>query len=143
MRPEETPGGATERTDLSDLVRDRMAELGLGLRTLADRTTDPESPDAGPQWKRQSLGNLVNNALSKAPTAAQLRGLAVGLELATSVVQRAASAQYFGYVSEVWDGGGKRRLFLARLEELDEERLDELDELAKFVLKRRGGSTTN
>ena len=141
MRPEETPEGATERADLSDLVRGRMEELGLGLRTLADRTIDPEDPDAGPQWKRGSLSNLAKNVGVKAPTASQLRGLAAGLELREAVLQRAASAQFFGHVSEVWDGGGKRRLFLARLEELDDEGLDELDELAKIVLKRRGGST--
>ncbi len=134
MSAEET----TERTDLSDLVRNRMGELGLGLRTLADLTVDPEDPDAGPLYKRGTLDNLTKGHGVKAPTEGQLRALAAALQLPPVALQRAASAQFFGLISERWSERGALRLLVARAEELNEEELSELDELAQIVMRRRG-----
>lgn len=129
----------TERTDLSDLVRDRMAELGKGVRTIADATIDPESPDAGPQYKRGTLDNLINNRGVKPPSEPQLRGLQVALGLPLVALQRAASAQYFGLVSERWNETAAQRLFLARIEDFSDQQIAELNELADIVLRRSGG----
>lgn len=129
----------TERTELSDLVRDRMAELGKGVRTIADATIDPDDPGAGPQYKRGTLDNLINNRGVKPPTEAQLRGLQVALGLPLVALQRAASAQFFGYVSERWSGRAPQRLFLARIEDFSDQQIAELDELAQIVLRRTGG----
>ncbi|AYA18624.1 transcriptional regulator [Streptomyces alfalfae] len=137
MSAEETVEQA-ERADLSDLVRDRMAELGKGVRTIADATVDPENPDAGPQYKRGTLDNLINNRGVKPPTEAQLRGLQAALDVPLVALQRAASAQFFGYVSERWGGGAKHRLFIARIEEFSERELDKLDQMADIMLRRDG-----
>ncbi|MFF3497428.1 XRE family transcriptional regulator [Streptomyces sp. NPDC002795] len=133
MAAEET----TRRTDLSDLVRDQMKERGLGYRTLAEAAIDPEHPELGPLYTKSTIENLIKNRGVKAPTEGQLRALAAALHLPVSALQRAASAQFFGHVSERWDVEGKRRLFLARIEGIDEEELDELDELAQILLRRR------
>jgi hypothetical protein len=135
MAAEDTAEG-TKRTDLSDLVRDRMKQMGKGVRTIADATIDPENPGAGPQYKRGTLDNLINNRGVKPPTEAQLHGLEAALNVPLVALQRAASAQYFGLVSERWNGRARQRLFVARIEEFDDQQLDELDELAEIVLRR-------
>ncbi|MFF9894908.1 hypothetical protein [Streptomyces longispororuber] len=132
-----TTEGFTMRTDLSDLVRDRMEELGLSYRTLADACVDPKHPENGPLWKRSTLENLAKGRGVKAPTDAQLRALHAGLDYPLLAIQRAAAAQFFGLVSERWTGSEDVRLLLARIDELDEAGVAELDELAQIVLKRR------
>lgn len=127
----------TKRTDLSDLVRTRMEENGQSLRTLAGACIDPEQPDAGPQWTRGTLDNLTR-ALTKAPTRAQLRALAAGLNLPRLAVRRAAAAQYFE-MTEHWSEirGTRTRVLIANIEELDEEDVQEVAELADVVIRRR------
>ncbi|OII66163.1 hypothetical protein BJP40_00900 [Streptomyces sp. CC53] len=90
------------RTDLEDLVRERLAELAISIRTLAARTIDTNAelqPEAerrtGPMWNRGTLQNLLNGVKAKAPTPAELRGLAAGLELPLRAVQDAAIGQWF------------------------------------------------
>jgi len=127
-----------ERTDLSDLVRDRMEEVGLSFRTLADACIDPEDRDAGPLYKRGTIENLTKARSVKAPTEGQLRALSVALSLPLLAVQQAAAAQFFGMVSERWTDRRDARVLVARIDELDEEGVAELDELAQIVLRRRG-----
>lgn len=90
------------RTDLADLVRERMAELGISIRTLATRTVDPHpelQPEGerktGPLWARTTLQDLLNGAKTKAPTPAELRALAHGLECSVTRVSDAAVGQFF------------------------------------------------
>ncbi|MEV0441868.1 XRE family transcriptional regulator [Streptomyces spectabilis] len=128
---------AAPRTDLADLVRRRAQELGLSYRTLVEAAVDPENPDEGPQWSKGTLENLVNKRAIKAPTERQLRAMAAGLQLPLLVVQRAAAAQYFGMVAEHWDGTHEARVLISRIHELDERELQQLDELAQIVLRRR------
>jgi hypothetical protein len=89
------------RTDLSDLVRARRAELSLSLRKFVERCIDPEDPEGGPLWKIGPLSRLEKNLSIEAPTAPALRALAEGLRLAPGVVQAAAAAQFFG-IDPVW-----------------------------------------
>ncbi len=96
------PASPKRRTDLEDLVRARIAELGISIRELATRTADPnpelqseEERKEGPMWNRGTLQNLLAGAKAKAPTPAEIRGLAAGLELPTRRVSDAAIGQYF------------------------------------------------
>lgn len=122
---------------LSDLTRKRMEELGIGYRALADACIDPQHPENGSLWKRGTVENLAKSRGVKAPNDAQLRALAAGLRLPVLAVQQAAAAQFFGMVSERWSQSEDVRVLLARIDELDEEGVAELDELAQIVLKRR------
>lgn len=132
MNAEET----MRRTDLADLVRTRMDELGLGLRTLASACVDPKHPDNGPLWTRGTLENLAKGRVIKAPSEEQLRALAAGLRLPEQAVKRAGGAQFMG-ITEHWSGDHRTRVLIARLEELDEEGIEEVDELAQIVFRRR------
>lgn len=125
-----------ERTQLSDLVRARMDEIGLGFRTLADACIDRAHPENGPLWKHSTIENLVKGRVTRSPSEADLRALAVGLDLPFSVVQRAAGAQFLG-ITEHWDKGYSTRVLVAQIEELDEEEVEEVAELAQFVFRRR------
>lgn len=86
----------TERTDLADLVRDRMAANNISLRTLAAAAIDPEDPQAGPLWTRSTLANLLVGGRVKPPRVPELRALAAGIALPLRSVQDAAAAQFFG-----------------------------------------------
>lgn len=132
MTAEET----MRRTDLGDLVRTRMDQLGLGLRTLAAACVDPEHPEAGPVWTRGTLENLTKGRVIKGPTERQLIALANAVKLPEMVVKRAAGAQFMG-ITERWNDRHDTRVLIARIEELDEEGVEELDELAQIVLRRR------
>ncbi|MDR3082504.1 MAG: helix-turn-helix domain-containing protein [Streptomyces sp.] len=133
-RSEGPPG----RADLSELVRNRMDELGLSFRAVADASANPDHPDEGPAWKRGTLENLVKGRTVKAPSETQLQALADALRVPLLAVQRAASAQFFGYVAERWSDDHQTRVFVARVDELDGDELAELDELAQIILRRRG-----
>ncbi|MFF2640351.1 XRE family transcriptional regulator [Streptomyces niveus] len=91
----------TDRTELSDLVRDRRAELGLSLRGLADRCVDPKGREAGPLWKFGALGRLEKRQPVIPPQLPELRALAVGLDLPLEQVKEAAGSQFFG-IDTVW-----------------------------------------
>ncbi|MDX3314717.1 XRE family transcriptional regulator [Streptomyces sp. ME08-AFT2] len=132
MNAEET----MRRTDLADLVRTRMEELGLGLRSLASACLDPQRPEDGPLWTRGTLENLTKGRVIKAPSEEQLRALAAGLRLPEQVVKRAGGAQFMG-ITEHWNGDHRTRVLIARIEELDEEGVEEVDELAQIVFRRR------
>ncbi|MFE6689617.1 XRE family transcriptional regulator [Streptomyces sp. NPDC057743] len=106
-----------QRTDLSDLVRDRRAELKVGLRTLADRCADPET---GEQLKVGWLHRLETREPVIPPQLPGLRALAAGLELPLPIVQEAAGAQFMGIVSEVWSEDEDARALVAYLGEMSE-----------------------
>jgi hypothetical protein len=99
---------STGRADLSDLVRARIEELGISVRSLADAAIDPENPEGEPLWKRGTLDNLLKGNVVKAPTLPQLRALAAGLRLPLGRVQEAAGAQWFG-IDTVWSEGAEVR----------------------------------
>ncbi|MFJ6748300.1 XRE family transcriptional regulator [Streptomyces sp. NPDC091266] len=105
------------RTDLSDLVRKRRAQLRLSLRALAARCVDPEDPDAGPIWTHATIGNLESKTI-KAPGVPELRALSVGLDLPLSLLQEAAGAQFFG-IDTVWSADRETRTMVHDYWELD------------------------
>lgn len=108
------------RTDFTDLVRARMADLNLGSRTLAAACIDPEDPDAGPLWTRSTLDNLLNGRRIKPPEFPQLRALAVGLQVHITLVQEAAGSQFLG-IDSVWSQDGKARALVLGFREMTPE----------------------
>ncbi|MFC8365573.1 hypothetical protein ACFUIY_37595 [Streptomyces griseorubiginosus] len=106
-----------ERTDLSDLVRQRKEELGLSFRALADACVDPERPEKGALWGRSTLDTLTKGGQIKPPTAEKLRALAAGLRLPLSEVREAAGGQYWG-VDTLRTEDRKVRAFIRNFEEL-------------------------
>lgn len=89
------------RTDLSDLVRTRRAELGLSLRVLASRCINPDAPEAGPVVDHNWIDRLEKNRLQQVPDYARLAGLRAGLQVPLSLVQEAAGSQFWR-VDTVW-----------------------------------------
>lgn len=108
-----------ERTDLADLVRAQMAELGIGLRPLAAASIDPEDPASGPLWTRGTLSNLLAGERVKAPRLPELRALSAALRLPLRAVQDAAGAQFFG-IDTVYAEDQQTRVLLQHFDQLSE-----------------------
>ncbi|WP_063756107.1 hypothetical protein [Streptomyces sp. NRRL B-24720] len=114
------PGG---RAQLRDLVRDRKATLGLSFEKLAVRCVDPES---GAQTIKSSwLHRLATDLSVQAPDLAQLRGLAVGLQVPLYRVQDAAGAEFFG-IDTVWSASGEARALVERADRMTPEQREQL-----------------
>ncbi|MFJ3794993.1 hypothetical protein ACIPSJ_01755 [Streptomyces sp. NPDC090088] len=95
---------ATGRTDLSELLGTRKEELGLSYRELEAACIDPAHPEAGVQYKRGTLENLIKAVPgTKAPTYSQLHALQAAFRLPLPLLQDAAAAQFFG-LDAVRDG---------------------------------------
>ncbi len=108
------------RTDLSDLVRDRRAELRLSLRALAQRTADPET--GVPVIKPSTLENLEKNSprMTWVPRVPELKALARALECPLARVRDAAGAQFFG-IDSLRDQSGEVKAMVAHAESLSPE----------------------
>ena len=97
---------AKERTDLSDLVAQRRARLGLSLRDAADLCIDPETGIV--EWKFGQLSRLEKGEPVIPPQLPQLRALAAGLRMELEDLQLAAGKQFFGIdVVEVQEVQGR------------------------------------
>lgn len=109
-----------KRTDLSDLVVERMDELGVSFRGLEAECIDPEAPGNAPLWKRGTLENLAKGRPVKAPDIPQLRALAAGLQVHISVVQEAAGSQFLG-IDTIWSQDKQARTFVRGFREMSPE----------------------
>ncbi|MEV1006102.1 XRE family transcriptional regulator [Streptomyces sp. NPDC049881] len=108
----------TERADLSRLVRERRADLGLSLAALEERAVDPVTGTrAKTGWTHRLEGEAPNLL---APTLAQLRALAAGLSLPLGTLQAAAGSQWFG-LDTLWSPTGNVRALAERADELPPE----------------------
>ncbi|MEU0761630.1 XRE family transcriptional regulator [Streptomyces microflavus] len=116
-----------QRTQLSNLVRNRRAELGISLRQLEERAVDPAS---GVQAKFGWISKLENGRPTEAPSEEVLLALAVGLQLPARVVQEAAAAQYLG-MTEIRTQSEAARLLVARVEEMTDDDLAQLAAIAE------------
>lgn len=108
------------RTQLSDLVRSRRAEMGLSLRGLEARCVDPENSSAGPQLKYSWIDRLEKHAPVIPPQLPELRALAAGLQLPLRMVQEAAGAQFLG-IDALWSPSGDVRALVQHVESLSED----------------------
>ncbi|MFH8717292.1 XRE family transcriptional regulator [Streptomyces zaomyceticus] len=123
MATEDRPTVPTGRTDLSDLVRDRRAELRLSLRGLEARTVDPATGE--PLCKYSWINKLEKVLAIDAPSFPQLKALATALELPLGKVQDAAGAQFFG-IETVWSASGEARALAARADRMTPEQREQL-----------------
>jgi hypothetical protein len=108
------------RTDLSDLVRERLDLLKLSYRAGEALSVDPEGREAGLLWKRQTLENFAKRQRIKAPTPGQLRALAVMLQVPLRTVQDAAASQFFE-MDTIWNDDGDARLVAHKYAEMSDE----------------------
>lgn len=129
----------TRRTDFSDLVRERRAELGISLRELEARSVDP-APEEGVEPERAKFGwiSKVEKGLSvDTPSPGLCRALAEGLRLPPQVVKAAAAAQFLEMDPFVWSEDRTTRVLAARIEEMTAEERRQLAEIAETFARRR------
>lgn len=129
----------TTRTDLSDLVRVRRAELGLSLETVAAATVDSDSGErlVEADW----LDRLERAALDPSgyPEYPQLDALVDALNLDPAQVQEAAGVQFMD-VHTIWsDDGQVRGLVEGELTPEDAAKMQELMRLYRKARPRRDG----
>lgn len=121
---------------LSDLVRERRAELGLSLRALADRCIDPQT--GVQELKFGWIDKLERGMPVIPPQVPALRALAAGLSLPLQRIQDEAAAQFLGIErSAEWSADGSVRAVVARMNELSPAEREELAALAEFYAQRR------
>lgn len=123
-------------TPLSDLLRDRRAELGVSFRALASRCVDPES---GEQLVKHSwLERLEKREPVLTPQFAQLRALAAGLGVPLQRLQDETAAQFLGMDRPAeWSADSSVRAVVDRMSELTEPERAELAALAEFYASQQ------
>lgn len=129
----------TERTDFTDLLKARRAELGYSLRDMEARCIDP---DSGEQAKFGWLSKVERGESVDPPREKRLKALTVGYELPLKVLQIAASRQFFGYdpvedSSVVWSDDLTTRILVARAGEMTDEDRQQLAEIAETFARRK------
>jgi transcriptional regulator with XRE-family HTH domain len=128
-----------QRTDFTDLVRERRAELGISLRELEVRSVHEPS---GTQAKFGWLSKLENGKPVDTPKPGLLEALAVGLSLPVKILKIAASRQFLDHDSEadasvVWSEDLTTRIIVARAEEMSDEDRQQLAAIAETFARRR------
>lgn len=123
---------APTRTDLSDLVRNRRAELRLSLRAVQDRTI---GPNGEPLAKYGWIDRLEKGKAIVPPTLEQLQALAPALELPLGRLKDAAAGQFFG-VDSVYSPDEQVRALVHNFEDLSPE--DQRKVLAMVEAFRQG-----
>jgi transcriptional regulator with XRE-family HTH domain len=129
----------THRTDFTDLLRERRAELGRSLREMAARCIDPES---GEQARFGWLHKVERGESVDPPKENRLKAVAAGYGIPLRELQRAAARQFFGYdpaadSSVVWSGDMTTRLIMARAEEMTGEEREQFAAIAETFARRR------
>lgn len=125
-------------TDLTDLVRDRKADLGLSYERLAKHCIDPKT---GEQTVKYSwLHRLATGQPVIAPDLSQLRGLAEGMKVPLGRVQDAAAAQFFG-IQAVWSDSGDARALVQQAEQLTPEQREAVRRLMETLARREDSGT--
>ncbi|MER6103641.1 XRE family transcriptional regulator [Streptomyces sp. NPDC001832] len=115
---------APARTDLSDLVRTRRAELRLSLRRAEE--LGGADPETGKSWIKYSwIDRLEKGEAVVPPTLDQLKSFARALDLPFGRLQDAAGAQFFG-IDTVWHKSGQARALVERADRMTPEQLDQL-----------------
>jgi transcriptional regulator with XRE-family HTH domain len=128
-----------QRTDFTDLVRERRAELGISLRELEVRAVHEPS---GTQAKFGWLSKLENGKSVDTPKPELLEALAVGLSLPVKILKIAASRQFLAHDPEanpsvLWSEDLTTRIIVARAEEMSDEDRRQLAEIAETFARRR------
>ena len=130
---------ADARTDLTDLLRTRRADLGLAYERLGQRCVDPET---GTRVSGSWLHRLETGLPVNAPTLEQLRAIAAGLGLPLANLQDAAGAQFLGIVAVHPEVSPSARILLLHAEGLSPDDLETLVDIAESLKRRRAGRTS-
>ncbi|ELP70053.1 hypothetical protein STRTUCAR8_08643 [Streptomyces turgidiscabies Car8] len=128
-----------QRTDFTDLLKGRRAELGYSLRDMADRCIDPET---GEQPKFGWLSKVERGEPIDAPKAERLKALSIGYELPVQVLQVAMFRQLYGYdpasdPNAVWSADLTTRIIVARAGEMSPEDRQDLADIAEIYARRK------
>jgi transcriptional regulator with XRE-family HTH domain len=128
-----------QRTDFTDLLRQRRAELGLSLREMEARCVDPAS---GVQAKFGWLSKVERGQPVDAPKPELLKALSIGYRLPEDVLKAAAARQFLDYdpgtdSSVLWSDDLTTRIIVAHAEEMSEEDRRQLAEIAETFARRR------
>ncbi|MFJ1995254.1 helix-turn-helix domain-containing protein [Streptomyces asiaticus] len=117
------------RDQLSRLVRDRRAELGISLAKVAEASGDP---DLAPSW----ISRLEHNQVKEIPGRRRLEALGRGLQLPPRQLARAAGAQYWG-LSEEYAQDESARAIVDHLEDLSEPERRQLQAMIEAFARNR------
>lgn len=128
-----------ERTDFTDLVKARRAELGISLRELEARSIHAES---GTQAKFGWLSKVESGKSIDTPRKELVLALAAGLGLPERIVKAAVAAQFLDFdpaedSSVVWSDDLTTRIIVARAEEMSPEDRRELADIAEIYARRK------
>lgn len=114
---------------LSRLVRERRAELGLSLAKVEKAAEDP---DLTANW----INRLELGVLRGAPSTERLASLAKGLRLDVDVVGRAAAAQFMGVKDlSIWSEDGSVQIVVAHMADLTPEGRRDLAEMVEIYAR--------
>ncbi|MFJ8154848.1 hypothetical protein [Streptomyces sp. NPDC094468] len=128
MAPHETSSTPLEqggpRTQLTDLLKRRRAELGVGVGKIAERSVDPET---GKDVKRGRIWRLEGNEEGgiTPPDFWELRALAAGYELPLERLQDAAGSQFHGR-DPLRSGSGEAVAYVRKLDSLPPDQRERL-----------------
>ncbi|MER8158107.1 helix-turn-helix domain-containing protein [Streptomyces sp. NPDC094472] len=118
------------RDQLSRLVRDRRAELGISLAKVAQASGDPDQ--VTPTW----VNRLEHNQLKEIPSGARLEALGRGLQLPPRQLARAAGAQYWG-LTEEYSQDDSARVIVDHLEDMSEPERRQLRAMIEAFARNR------
>lgn len=129
----------SQRTDFTDLLKSRRAELGHSLRDMEDRCIDTES---GEQAKFGWLSKVERGEPVDPPKDVRLKAISVGYELPMKVLQLAVFRQFYGYdpasdPNAVWSADLTTRIIVARADEMSPEDRRDLADIAEIYARRK------
>ncbi|MEW2300228.1 hypothetical protein AB0958_09635 [Streptomyces sp. NPDC006655] len=119
--PGETVSGP-ERTQLSDLIRGRRAELRESLDVFAAKAVDP---DTGTRVTRGWIYRLETGQKVTPPVYEELVALAAAARLSVERLQDAAGAQFHG-VEPLRSGTGEAVAYVRKLDQLPADQRERL-----------------
>lgn len=133
---QEAPPGTSPRLRLSHLASTRRQELGLSLRQVVERTTDPATGKAAfnHAWLAR-LEKAADNLLT--PQEDVLRALAAALELEYVELADAMAAQFYG-VQWVYSEDRKVRTLVTQSDPVSPEQVRDLRELMDRYMRPEG-----
>ncbi|WKV74763.1 helix-turn-helix domain-containing protein [Streptomyces sp. PCS3-D2] len=137
---EDNSASAPARTDLSDLLRERRAELRRSLTDVTERTGTRE--DGTPFIKRSTLDNLekASPRMQWTPRLPELEALARAYDLPLQQVRDAAGRQYWG-VDRIEGGSGGGSAYLRDADKLTPQELEQIQRLIDLFANRTPGGT--
>ncbi|MFF7310524.1 hypothetical protein [Streptomyces sp. NPDC008137] len=134
IEPGEMTGNPERRTQLSDLIRNRRAELNEGLDRFAARAVDPVS---GVRVTRGWIYRLETGEKITPPVYEELCALAEAARLPVERMQDAAGQQFHG-VDPLRSGTGEAVAYVRKLDRIPAEQRDRLMRLIDTLVPPDG-----